>query len=67
MAVLTLNVLYMYYVDHKLLVLFIRATQVVRVRSVRYIASIVLPSSTNNFVRRSFCTILMRRSLHKET
>lgn len=30
MTVLTLNVLYMYYVDHKLIVLFIRATQVVK-------------------------------------
>lgn len=31
LTVLTLNVLYMYYIDHKLLVLFIRASQVIRV------------------------------------
>lgn len=35
LVVLTVNVLYMYYVDHKLIILFIRVSQVVRVRSVR--------------------------------
>lgn len=32
LTILTLNVIYMYYIDHKLIVLIIRACQVIRVR-----------------------------------